>query len=260
MFANGPLPDDGQVRFGSVVLSGRRMTCGEHPEVPVAWVTAEPVAENAGELWLDLVATAPAAGLQPFLIADSPPDMSFIDPRAGAKLDATDGARVLVETWMNRADPWLVEQGVVAPFSGLYPGLAPRPEEQLTMAEIEDELAGLPPLYVGLAAVSRPADVLAAVGWWSQDEWDIALPTAAVLRSWESRLGARLLQIGPSQEIRLLTPRPARTVEAAQAIAAELWAVSDAVWGGYDHDADSARISWIAQSIVNEPVWGLWWD
>lgn len=45
--------------------------------------------------------------------------------------------------------------------------------------------------------------VLPLIGWTASDQFADALPVAAVLRSWEDRFGARLLEVGFA-EIRLL--------------------------------------------------------
>ncbi len=50
---------------------------------------------------------------------------------------------------------------------------------------------------------------------------------AAVLRTWEDRFGARLLNVGPGAEIRLLVQRPPATRQAAQRVAAEHYAFAD---------------------------------
>ena len=109
------------------------------------------------------------------------------------------------------------------------------------------------------AAASRPADLLAVIGWNITDAWDSALPVCAVLRSWEDRFGARLLQIGPSAEIRLLVDRPPGTTAAAQGIAAEQWAFCS-TWIDQDSEAELTAISEITPRLLNAPIWGFWWD
>jgi Domain of unknown function (DUF4253) len=110
-----------------------------------------------------------------------------------------------------------------------------------------------------IAPAIRPADLLAVVGWNISDAWDSALPVCAILHSWEDRFGAQLLQIGPSAEIRLLVDRPPRTMQAAQAIAAEQWAFCDA-WIDQDSEAELTAISEITPRLGHAPIWGFWWD
>jgi hypothetical protein len=74
-----------------------------------------------------------------------------------------------------------------------------------------------------------------------------------VLRSWEDRFGARLLEVG-SADIMLLVSRPPQTLEAAQRIADEHFAFADEAHNG------PRWISEIARTIVNNPFWDFWWD
>ncbi len=123
-------------------------------------------------------------------------------------------ADILAALWEGRTwgadDPRAAEE--FRPYSGEFPGLAPATAgPPLTKAETERALDSLPPAHVCLVAAGRPADVLAVTGWQVSDAWDSPLLVAAVLRSWEDRFGARLLQLGPGAEIRLLAGLPART-------------------------------------------------
>ena len=52
---------------------------------------------------------------------------------------------------------------------------------------------------------------------------------SAVLRSWEDRFGAALIEVG-FDHIRMLVRRPPRTVPDAQAVAAELYVMCDEFW------------------------------
>jgi hypothetical protein len=96
--------------------------------------------------------------------------------------------------------------------------------------------------------------VLPTVGWRTANRFPTSLPIAAVLRSWEARFGARLLDVGPGAQIRLLVERPPRSADAAQLIAAEHLAFCDDRSGQGLHD-----IAAIAASLVDAPVWTCWW-
>ena len=50
---NGDLPEDGELRLGSLRLRGRRVGAALSGGQPVAWVTEEPV-PDAGSAWLAL--------------------------------------------------------------------------------------------------------------------------------------------------------------------------------------------------------------
>jgi hypothetical protein len=122
------------------------------------------------------------------------------------------------------------------------------------MARLHEVLGSLPPARLGLIPAARPADVLPLAGWIPSDWPGLMLPTAAVLRSWEARFGARLLTIDPSR-IQLLAERPPRTAAAAERLAAEHFAFCDECGG-----QGLRYVSAIAASLVRAPVWTFWWD
>lgn len=114
---------------------------------------------------------------------------------------------------------------------------------------------------LGLVAARRAADALPVVGWFATDHFDDALPIAAVLRSWEDRFGARLVQVGPRAEVRLLAGRPPRTPEAARAVAAEHWAFSDEWLDERDgQEIGLTSVAEIAPRVIGRSMWGFWWD
>jgi hypothetical protein len=120
---------------------------------------------------------------------------------------------------------------------------------------VDAVLGSLAPARIGLAAAERPADVLARIGWAFAWTWDSGpLEFAAVLRSWEDRFGARLLQVGFA-EIWLLAERPPRTLQAAQRLAAEHFAFGDECAGKGLRD-----IPGIAAELLATPIWTFWWD
>jgi hypothetical protein len=130
----------------------------------------------------------------------------------------------------------------------------------LPAAELQQAVAALPSGYVGLVATSRPADVPAAVGWSTFGSDDAgpdarALTITAVLRSWETRFGARLLQLGADSILRVLVERPPHTPEHAQQVAAEHIAFAD----DFDGESDNT-VTARAASIIGAPIWSFWWD
>lgn len=79
----------------------------------------------------------------------------------------------------------------------------------------------------------------------------------AVLRSWEDRFGARLLELG-FDDIKLLVERPPHDLASAQPIAAEHYAVCDE---GANHLGPAlTTIREIAPALVNAPMWSFWRD
>lgn len=111
-----------------------------------------------------------------------------------------------------------------------------------------DVLATLPAARIGLVPAARHADIVPLIGWFA-DQFTDALPVAAVLRSWEDRFGAALLQVGFSK-IRLLIRRPPRTTEAAQRIAAEQFAFSSE----RHHALSDDNISGITEGLIRKPI------
>jgi hypothetical protein len=153
-------------------------------------------------------------------------------------------------------DPQVV--AMRAPFSKQFPGLAPAEDTPLGENVIQDVLGSLPPARLGLVAASRPADVLPLIGWIGvSNHRPTPLPIAAVLRSWEDRFGAKLLEVGFA-DIRLLAERPPRTHQAAQRLAAEQFAFCDECT--LRGQVGLTAVGEITAGLVNTPIWGFWWD
>jgi uncharacterized protein DUF4253 len=146
--------------------------------------------------------------------------------------------------------PWTAMR---APFSKQFPGLAPPGDTPLSHEQLDETLGSLPAARIGLVPATRPADVLPLIGWTPSDQSD-ALPVATVVRSWEDRYGARLLQVGFAQ-ISLLIDRPPRSIGHAQRIAAEHFAFCDECAGRGLSD-----IPRITASLMETPIWTFWWD
>jgi uncharacterized protein DUF4253 len=184
----------------------------------------------------------------------------FDRPADPAELDHMDAATVLTQMWDGEMpsaeedeeedEPWTAMR---APFSKQFPGLAPPEDTPLSREQLGKVLGSLPPKRIGLVPATRPADVLPLIGWTPSDQSD-ALPIAAVVRSWEDRFGARLLEVGFA-EFRLLAGRPPHSLEHAQRIAAEHFAFCDECAGQGLHD-----IPGITASLMQTPIWTFWWD
>ena len=208
--ADGGLPADGPAQVGPVRLpAGRRITGQGRP---VVWATDEPV-PGAGLAWSALAGVHPQTHLVPILLSGlqgqpSRPwdDGEFLPPADITELDRMDAAGVLASGWADSM-PGEEEQededtqawfaAALAPYGIRFPGLAPACSEQLDTARVRDTLAALEPARVGLVDAGRPADVLALIGWGGAvNRYQTPLPIAAVLRSWEARFAARLLEVG----------------------------------------------------------------
>jgi hypothetical protein len=282
----GRLPGEGPAVLGPVALPAGKLIAPYGD--PVAWATAQPVPES-GRVWAALAELHPQTGLVPFLLGSRlrigslfPSDRRGLpadglrpwdngefdrpdDPRGA---DGVDVAALLAERWRDWVS-WQEDDAEAAgrrlPFTLEWPGLAPPQYASLTPAERDNALDVVlpriraanretPEARVGLVAAGRAADLLAVIGWGGLgDRGESVLPLTAVLRSWEDRFGARLIDVGYA-DLRLFVERPPRTLEAAQRMAAEQVVLADDC-------IDGARgITNLAPRLVNAPVWTFWWD
>jgi Domain of unknown function (DUF4253) len=268
--ASSTIPDDGQLRLGPLTLpAGRRITAGFGSGQPVAWATEQPV-PGAGRAWQALSGAHAQTGLVPFLLkgldrgstARPWDEEEFEDPADVSLLNGMNAGQLLKELWDGELsgepdgyedeDPEYAAQ--YAPFTRQFPGLAPAMTTPMDPAQLQWVLDALPPARIGLVPAARPADALPQLGWLGTDQFSDALPIAAVLRSWQERFGARLLQVGFA-EIKLLVERPPTGYEAALRVAAEQWAFCDECGG-----EGLSQVSDIAARMSSTPVWTFWWD
>jgi Domain of unknown function (DUF4253) len=228
------LPVDGELRLGPVTLPAGQRLFTFAPE-PVVWATNQPVPEP-GRLWSQLSALLPVTGL-----------------------DQLDPADVLAHGWGSYLSEDQDEESAaeIAPFTWQFPGLAAPEHTRLGEAELQRALGSLPPARIGLVPATRPADVLAVLHWVTTDQYPDPLPLSAVLRSWEDRFGARLLEVGDAA-IKLFAERPPHDLEAAWHVAAEHYAFCDECAG--HTGLARTTIPEIAPALVNSAVWSFWWD
>jgi hypothetical protein len=264
------IPPDGPVRIGDVQLPAGRQLEGFEPG-PLLWATSVPV-PDAPRTWLRLHEMHSETGLAPILLA-------FLDRGAsegrpwdehefevdGSVLDVDrlDPARVLADSWAASLDPEddsPEQRSQFAPYTAHFPGLALGGGAELTAGELDRALGLLPAAArIGLVPVGRPADVLVQIGFiGAANSYGDATPLSAVLRSWEDRFGATLIEVGFA-EYRLLVRRPPRTQAAAEAAAAEIWAMCDEFWPT-PHGVARTTVSEIAEHILDGPLWTLWLD
>jgi Domain of unknown function (DUF4253) len=255
------LPADGALELGSIRLPpGRQVPSMWKPEA-VAWITDELVT-NPGRTWLSLSEMAPETGLQPFLMPDASygPEQWFVDPRDPGEIDGVDAAEILRDLWHEDVDDEWVQQERY-PFGSTFPGLAARADAALARTELLRALDAFAAAPICLVAASRPADALVSSGWLPGVAFQDPAAFGAVLRSWEERFGAVVVQASPSAEIRLMVQRPPRTMSHALAVAAEHWAFCD-TWIDEERGerTDLTNIRDIAGCVLEAPVWGFWWD
>jgi hypothetical protein len=103
--------------------------------------------------------------------------------------------------------------------------LTPAEREQaldVTLPRIRVRDRETPTSRIGLVSAGRPADVLPLIGWGGlAGRGESLLPLTAVLRSWEDRFGARLIDVGYAG-LRLLAERPPRTDPAPFRVSADV--------------------------------------
>ncbi len=271
----GRLPGEGPARLGPVTLPAGKLIGGHAGMDHVAWATVDPVPES-GRVWAALSELHPQTGLVPIQLDGLGGDTrrpwddgDFIEPADPREADGLDAGAVLRFNWRawvphpRHDDPELMQ--VRAPFTLEWPGLAPPERAPLAPAERQHALdvvlpgirrasGATPQARIGLVAAARPADVLLVIGWGGLvNSGESLLELTAVLRSWEDRFGARLIDVGYA-DLRLLAERPPRTLEAARRLAAEQVVLADDC-------IDGARdIPGIAARLVGGPVWTFWWD
>lgn len=273
----GQLPGEGPARLGPVTLPAGRLIAGCGGSDHIAWATVDPVPES-GRVWAALSGLHPQTGLVPIELDSSDEDLGLppdggeflaLEPEDPREADRLDAGAVLENLW--RGSVWADEDDPEAmqrwaPFTLPWPGLAAPGPAPLTPAERQHALDVVlpriraahrlaPQARIALVAAGRPADVLAVIGWGGliNQPGSPLLPLTAVLRSWEDRFGARLIDVG-YDSLRLLVERPPRTLAAAQRLAAEQVVLADDCIDGARDVPD------IAARLANRPIWTFWWD
>lgn len=268
-----PVPDDGDVTIGQQWLpSGKQVRCyGSGPAV--AWASGRTL-PHPGLHWRLIAAESATTGLQPILLSglrgstERPWESGeFQGPGDVADIHFRDAARVLEEGWnCHQPSPeelqaagaqWQTDHNsMFEPYLDGFPGLAPAVDEDIEPLRLDVALGQyLSPARIGLVPAARPADMLTRLGWLApaNRDWEPA-QLSAVLRSWEDRFGARLLEVGFAN-IRLVVSRPPRTLDEALPIAAEHVAFCDeCARMGLRH------VRMLAQTLVGNPFWDFWWD
>jgi hypothetical protein len=260
------LPAEGELQVGGVSLPAGKWVYAGDEGVPVAWITIDAVPQ-AGAVWAALSKESAGTGLIPIILGHLPGESSrpwdsgeFWDLADPAEADRIDVRQFLEKCWDDKTcgpdadevDPELAAQ--LGSFGQQFPGLAPQVEVSLEAGELDRLLAAFRDRRIGLVPAARPADVLPATGWsGAANHFQNSLPIAAVLRSWEERFGARLLELGFA-DVSVVASRPPRTTEEAQRIGAEHWAFADECGTGL------TEIPAITDQLLSSPVWSFWWD
>ena len=277
-----PLPGDGPVDIGGVHLPiGRRLTGNasmaphgiEMISAPVAWLTDEAVLD-AGGLLHRLRTPAAEVGLVPVLLtgmegdARRPWDSHEFSPTDPRRIEHFEAGRILADMWsqnVNEEDEETLE--AAQPFGMEFPGLSAAPTvnppsgfgrlfaKASDPADDRSTLASLRSRRIGLVAAHRPADAVTALGWTGAvNVHDDPVLMSTVLRSWEDRWAARVVEIG-FDTLTLTVGIPPRDRQRALALAAEHFAFCpDNITQG------AGTVAAYAESLRDSPVWTFWWD
>jgi hypothetical protein len=217
----------------------------------------------------------PAAALRlvPVLLAsldsasDRPWDSHEFAPTDPRRIDSFDASSELSHAWNGLFEDGDEEPEGIEPFEREFPGLAPAQTSappsgfRRLFAKPRDPsddrgaLARIRNRRVALVAAGRPADVITAIGWsGAVNVHDDPASMSAVLRSWEDRFIARVVEIG-FDTLALTVGIPPSDELGALAIAAEHFALCpDNVWQGV------GTIRRYATSLVQNHRWDFWWD
>lgn len=262
------VPDDGEMLIGGMWVRGRQVRAHHseaRPPVAVAWVTDKAVG-GSGLYWAELGEAATRTGLQPVLLSGLHGDAvrpwddgEFAGPQDPGSVGPMDVARLLEGWWWDVSEDEYVRDEelriMLGPSGRRFPGLAPAIRQELDPELMRRALGQYTrAARIGLVPAARPADVLPRLGWQGACNSRTSVEIAAVLRSWEDRFGARLLEVGFA-DIRLVVSRAPQTLQAAELIAAEHFAFCD----------EAGRmglrgVGAIAPALVNNPFWDFWWD
>ncbi|GAA4088874.1 MULTISPECIES: DUF4253 domain-containing protein [Actinomadura] len=247
-----PLPD------GDVVWPDPGYPQRQFVRRPAFWVSDDPV---SGELWARLRAEHPVSGLWPLLMDESaqPWAAGQVAPEPVEEIANYAPDAFMYEVWSD----W-VEQATeedledLAPFGAHCPGTAPPAsllDDPGAVADRNARSLASRGLSLGLVAVDRGADALAAVGWQgalNHNEW--TAPLAAVVRGWEDRFGARVVGLG-FNTLELSVAAPPVTARHALHVAAEHWAFCpDILFQG------PGTLAGYAEEIRGKTWWSFWWD
>jgi hypothetical protein len=270
---------------GRLIAPDPGFAAGEPVTRPVLWVSDDPV-PDAGRWWARLVSQHRVSGLWPLLLI-AVPDLgaalmggdthtSAGWPSRPARPWQTGELAPVPPDLVDGIDPdmvlargWDEATGGGFGFDDAMPGLPYRrwpgmagpaamsgdPDQHA--AEVAAALNGTAGLtgsaeepYLGLVPAVDGAAAIAACGWLSPAGETAG--TAAVIRSWQDRFGARLLSLGTGT-LAVSVAWPPSTLEHARRVAAEHLAFCNDL-------ANLIDFGDYAQSLVDAGAWTLWWD
>lgn len=102
-----------------------------------------------------------------------------------------------------------------------------------------------------LVPAARSADLITALYWLGPCNYSRNPPLSSVLRSWEDRFGARVVEIG-AEVLNLTVAAPPVTPEHAEQVAAE--------HNAFCRDVVETIREYAADEVMGKQHWSFWWD
>ena len=255
---------------------------------PLYWLSDEPASPD---LWVRLHQAHPRSGLWPVFANpshfddDRPWVAGEVSPQPVADIGRVSAGDVLAGFWrawtggehhlgLEGDDPPDMASSLTVaftvsrddgfpelePFGPGWPGLAPASDGEQDPDQFADQYVrenddGTSRIM--LVPAARSADVLTAVGWQGAVNYvQETFPLSSVLRSWEERFGARLIEAG-FDTLRLAVAAPPVSPGHAELVAAEHFAFCpDNVVQGM---SGTVR-AYAATGVLRKTGWSFWWD
>lgn len=199
-----------------------------------------------------MLAEAPRTGACPVWITDPGRLQVPDDPQAAvAAIARADPVGFMERRWTANC-PFCGCRDPFDEFPGLQPALPPSEDPVRAAALMAD---GPGRAYLAIVPVSRPADVVTAVGWTGACNYQEDLAgMSGVLRSWEERFGALLVRMDIST-LWVSVASPPRTADECRRVAAEHFTFCrDVDW------EDPRPLRTYAGTLLGNPRWRFWWD
>ncbi len=254
---------------------------------PAYWLSDEPAGPD---VWAGLRQAHPRSGLWPVFAtshrrySDRPWAAGEVRVRSVARIDVLDAGAVLEGFWnaqISGEHHWLEVVGdnpremageikldprsdfsQLEPFGRIWPGLAPAGDGGQEPDEFSDQYVLATPddgtsRRILLVPAARSADVITAAGWLGPCNYTNDMPLlSSVLRSWEERFGARVIQVG-FDTLLLAVAAPPVTAGHAEQVAAEHFAFCPDIVVG---DRTSTIRQYTARMLQGQSDWWFWWD
>lgn len=242
-----------------------RLVTPEFASSPRLWVSDGFVVPGVWQHWR---AEHARTGLWPLLLRDGSDSDQIGRPWLTGELMAADAAadddldahEVLTTLWddaMPLGSPGDLTVPEVAPYGRSFPGLAPDGVLRADPEALADDIAASaqPPVRLGLVLAASGAEAVRDSGWFGPvNAIDPVADLAVVLRSWQHRFGARVVELG-FDTLTMSIAAPPSTLAQSLQVAAERFAICpDEIWQG------EGSMRALAEQTMNATSWSFWWD